>query len=233
MSVCIYIYIYIYISIHTHTHTYIYIYIYINVILKISGHFCFKEDDEKEMFPYIRLYILSPQANELRIYDIMLTSIAKSISLRWKLRFMMTPYKPWPLAKFWARLVSWEYKAELWFRNEFSKSHWMLGKTIIAMNAGKDDCREVTRIGTFRIFAKETCFTVTMAKMRKKILKHLPLGISHVLKLGFFVQWCVNLRRLFNAQAILEEEQQWCYLTHSWWVGEDKGGSNLSQAQVY
>ena len=30
--------------------------------------------------------------------------------------------------------------------------------------------------------------------------------------------WHINLRRLFNAKAILRE-QQWCYLTHSW---EDK-----------
>ena len=37
---------------------------------------------------------------------------------------------------------------------------------------------------------------------------------------GFFVFWHFNLRRLFNAKAILLEEQWWYYLTHSW---EDKG----------
>ena len=37
---------------------------------------------------------------------------------------------------------------------------------------------------------------------------------------GFFVSWHINLCRLFNAKAILPEEQQWYYLTHSW---EDKG----------
>ena len=36
----------------------------------------------------------------------------------------------------------------------------------------------------------------------------------------FFVEWHINLCRLFNANAILLEEQQWYYLTHSW---EDKG----------
>ena len=34
------------------------------------------------------------------------------------------------------------------------------------------------------------------------------------------VQWYINLCRLFNAKAILLEEQQWYYVTHSW---EDKG----------
>ena len=33
---------------------------------------------------------------------------------------------------------------------------------------------------------------------------------------GFFVQWHINLCRLFNAKAILIEEQWWYYLTHSW-----------------
>ena len=37
---------------------------------------------------------------------------------------------------------------------------------------------------------------------------------------GFFVKWHINLCRLFNAKAILLEEQLWYYLTHSW---EDKG----------
>ena len=37
---------------------------------------------------------------------------------------------------------------------------------------------------------------------------------------GFFIQWHINLRGLFNAKAILLEEQRWCYLTHS---REDKG----------
>ena len=36
---------------------------------------------------------------------------------------------------------------------------------------------------------------------------------------GFFVQWHINLCRLFNAKDILIEEQQLYYLTHSW---EDK-----------
>ena len=35
-----------------------------------------------------------------------------------------------------------------------------------------------------------------------------------------FVYWHINLCRLFNAKAILLEEQQSYYLTHSW---EDKG----------
>ena len=33
-------------------------------------------------------------------------------------------------------------------------------------------------------------------------------------------QYCINLHGLFNAKAILLEEQQWHYLTHSW---KDKG----------
>ena len=37
---------------------------------------------------------------------------------------------------------------------------------------------------------------------------------------SFFVEWHINLRGLFNTKAILREEQQWWYLTHSW---EDKG----------
>ena len=37
---------------------------------------------------------------------------------------------------------------------------------------------------------------------------------------GFFVYWHINLCGLFNAKAIIIEEQQWYYLTHSW---EDKG----------
>ena len=36
---------------------------------------------------------------------------------------------------------------------------------------------------------------------------------------GFFVEWHINVCRLFNAKAIHLEELQWCYLTHSW---EDK-----------
>ena len=34
------------------------------------------------------------------------------------------------------------------------------------------------------------------------------------------VEWHINLCRLFNSKAILPEEKQWYYLTHSW---EDKG----------
>ena len=37
---------------------------------------------------------------------------------------------------------------------------------------------------------------------------------------GFFVLWHINLCRLFNAKAILQEEEWWYYLTHTW---EDKG----------
>ena len=33
---------------------------------------------------------------------------------------------------------------------------------------------------------------------------------------GSFVQWHINLRRLFNAKAILQEQQCWCYLNHRW-----------------
>ena len=33
---------------------------------------------------------------------------------------------------------------------------------------------------------------------------------------GYFIQWHIKLCGLFNAKAILLEEQQWCYLTHSW-----------------
>ena len=33
---------------------------------------------------------------------------------------------------------------------------------------------------------------------------------------GFFVSWYINICRLFNANAILLEEQYWYYLTHSW-----------------
>ena len=36
----------------------------------------------------------------------------------------------------------------------------------------------------------------------------------------FFVKEQINLCGLFNAKAILVEEHQWCYLTHSW---GDKG----------
>ena len=36
----------------------------------------------------------------------------------------------------------------------------------------------------------------------------------------WFLWWHMDLRGLFNAKAILLEEQWWCYLTHSW---EDKG----------
>ena len=32
---------------------------------------------------------------------------------------------------------------------------------------------------------------------------------------AFLIKWCINLYRLFNAKAILGEEQQWHYLTHS------------------
>ena len=39
-----------------------------------------------------------------------------------------------------------------------------------------------------------------------------------------FVQWCLNPHGLFNAKAILEEEQLWYYLTHRWW---GLGSSNL------
>ena len=31
-----------------------------------------------------------------------------------------------------------------------------------------------------------------------------------------FVWWHINLRELFKSKAILIEEQQWFYLTHSW-----------------
>ena len=41
-----------------------------------------------------------------------------------------------------------------------------------------------------------------------------------ILWFGFFVKWYVNHRGLFDAKVILLEEQQCCYLTHSW---EDKG----------
>ena len=44
-----------------------------------------------------------------------------------------------------------------------------------------------------------------------------------------FFQWHINLRGLFNANAIRLEEQQWCYLTHSW---EVKEGSYLSQGYL-
>ena len=37
---------------------------------------------------------------------------------------------------------------------------------------------------------------------------------------GWFVWWHINLCMLFNAKAILLEEQWWCYLTHNW---GDKG----------
>ena len=40
------------------------------------------------------------------------------------------------------------------------------------------------------------------------------------MKVFSFILWHINLRGVFNAKAILLEEQQWSYLTHCW---EDKG----------
>ena len=37
---------------------------------------------------------------------------------------------------------------------------------------------------------------------------------------GFFVYWYINICGLFNAKSILVDEQQGCYLIHSW---EDSG----------
>ena len=43
---------------------------------------------------------------------------------------------------------------------------------------------------------------------------------SNYVWLAFFILWYINLRGLFNAKVILEEEQQWYYLIHNW---GDKG----------
>ena len=43
---------------------------------------------------------------------------------------------------------------------------------------------------------------------------------------GYFVSWHINFCRLFNAKAILQEEQYWNNLTHSW---EDKGVHTFSK----
>ena len=43
--------------------------------------------------------------------------------------------------------------------------------------------------------------------------------------LFFFLH--INLRALFNAKAILQEKQQWYYLTHSW---EDKGAHTFPKS---
>ena len=46
---------------------------------------------------------------------------------------------------------------------------------------------------------------------------------------GFFFEWHIKLRGLFNTKAILLEEQQWCCLIHSW---GDKGCSYLSHGYL-
>ena len=51
----------------------------------------------------------------------------------------------------------------------------------------------------------------------------------HLVQLGFFVLWHINLLRLFKAKAILLEVQQWCYLTHRW---KDKGVHAFSKIFV-
>ena len=35
-------------------------------------------------------------------------------------------------------------------------------------------------------------------------------------RFGFFVSWDINFRGLFDAEAILVEEEQEYYLTHGW-----------------
>ena len=52
---------------------------------------------------------------------------------------------------------------------------------------------------------------------------------SKIIGLVWFLCLMSTLFRLFNAKAILLEEQLWYYLTHSW---EDKGGSYLSQGYL-
>ena len=42
----------------------------------------------------------------------------------------------------------------------------------------------------------------------------LKIGNVECATIGFFVEWHGNLRGLFNAEAILEEEHQWYYLIH-------------------
>ena len=46
----------------------------------------------------------------------------------------------------------------------------------------------------------------------------IPTVMSNVFWFGFFVKWHINLCRLFNAKAILQEELKWYYLTHGWEV---------------
>ena len=52
----------------------------------------------------------------------------------------------------------------------------------------------------------------TMVLFIRLLTRCLRLDFS----LGFSVWWHINLRGLFNAKAILVEEKQWYYSTHSW-----------------
>ena len=76
------------------------------------------------------------------------------------------------------------------------------------------------------------CSVITTSKLRKHIfLLQSEFGqyifyslLFSFFCIVFFVKWHINLCRLFNAKAILLEEQYWYYLTHSW---EDKGGHSF------
>ena len=45
---------------------------------------------------------------------------------------------------------------------------------------------------------------------------------------GFFILWNINLRGLFNAEAILVVEKKWYYLTHNLWVYTILNGNSLN-----
>ena len=51
-----------------------------------------------------------------------------------------------------------------------------------------------------------------------------PLGEHYPL-----AQWLINFRGLFNAKAILIEEQEWYYLTNRWRKNPSDLFSNLSK----
>ena len=57
----------------------------------------------------------------------------------------------------------------------------------------------------------------------------IPIEFWNSIRFGFFVKWHINFCRLFNAKAILLEEQKWYCLTHSW---EDKGVYAFTQGYL-
>ena len=90
-------------------------------------------------------------------------------------------------------------------------------------------CRDTVRWELCRDTVR--CFEQILEAIHHKTTALLPLATNltnHLsMMVGFFIQWHINLRRLFNAKTIQVKEQWWYYLIHIW--GNDKRVQSFSK----